>query len=137
MGKVFIKAKQQFFKPGESQMYFTKSITYSKIGFDVLVKHVSADSGMSEAACEGAIRSIMKQVEEMVLNGHTIYIKQLGTLKMGISAKAPLTSDEAGAKQIRRRLPTRQAQSRFAAVVCSTTLRQSSRTKSRTLPSTA
>ena len=84
-------------------MYFTKSITYSKIGFDVLVKHVAADSGMSEAACEGAIRSIMKQVEEMVLNGHTIYIKQLGTLKMGISAKAPLTSDEAGAKQIRRR----------------------------------
>ena len=64
---------------------------------------MSADSGMSEAACEGAIRSIMKQVEEMVLNGHTIYIKQLGTLKMGISAKAPLTSDEAGAKQIRRR----------------------------------
>ena len=60
MGKVFIKAKQQFFKPGEAQMYFTKSITYSKIGFDVLVKHVSADSGMSEAACEGAIRSIIK-----------------------------------------------------------------------------
>ncbi|MBO7661163.1 MAG: hypothetical protein J6S65_06530 [Bacteroidaceae bacterium] len=86
-----------------SECYFTKSRTYSKIGFDVLVKHVSADSGMSEAACEGAIRSIMKQVEEMVLNGHTIYIKQLGTLKMGISAKAPLTSDEAGAKQIRRR----------------------------------
>ena len=33
MGKVFIKAKQQFFKPGEAQMYFTKNIlikdTYS------------------------------------------------------------------------------------------------------------
>ena len=82
---------------------FTKSITYSKIGFDVLVKHVAADSGMSEAACEGAIRSIMKQVEEMVLNGHTIHIKQLGTLKISFSAKAPLTSDEAGAKQIHTR----------------------------------
>ena len=103
MGKVFIKVKQQFFKPGESQMYFTKSITYSKIGFDVLVKHVAADSGMSEAACEGVIRSIMKQVEEMVLNGHTIHIKQLGTLKISFSAKAPLTSDEAGAKQIHTR----------------------------------
>ena len=103
MGKVFIKVKQQFFKPGESQMYFTKSITYSKIGFDVLVKHVAADSGMSEAACEGAIRSIMKQVEEMVLNGHTIHIKQLGTLKISFSAKAPLTSEEAGAKQIHTR----------------------------------
>ena len=103
MGKVFIKVKQQFFKPGESQMYFTKSIPYSKIGFDVLVKHVAADSGMSEAACEGAIRSIMKQVEEMVLNGHTIHIKQLGTLKISFSAKAPLTSDEAGAKQIHTR----------------------------------
>ena len=102
MGKVFIKVKQQFFKPGEADMYFTKSITYSKIGFDVLVKHVAADSGMSEAACEGAIRSIMKQVEEMVLNGHTISIKQLGTLKISFSAKAPLTSDEAGAKQIHR-----------------------------------
>ena len=103
MGKVFIKVKQQFFKPGESNMYFTKSITYSKIGFDVLVKHVAADSGMSEAACEGAIRSIMKQVEEMVLNGHTIHIKQLGTLKISFSAKAPLTSEEAGAKQIHTR----------------------------------
>ena len=103
MGKVFIKVQQQYFKPEDKQMYFTKSITYTKIGFDTLVKHVSADSGMSEAACEGAIRSIMKQVEEMVLNGHTIYIKQLGTLKMGISAKAPLDREEAGAKQIHRR----------------------------------
>ena len=103
MGKVYIKVQQQYFRPEDRDMWFTKSITYTKIGFDTLVKHVSADSGMSEAACEGAIRSIMKQVEEMVLNGHTIYIKQLGTLKMGISAKAPLDRDEAGAKQIRRR----------------------------------
>lgn len=100
MGKVYIKINQQYFKPEDKQMYFTKSITYTKIGFDTLVKHVAADSGMSEAACEGAIRSIMKQVEEMVLNGHTIYIKQLGTLKMSFSAKAPLESSEAGAKQI-------------------------------------
>ena len=103
MGKVFIKAKQQFFKPGESQMYFTKSITYSKIGFDLLIKHIAADSGMSEGACEGAVRSIVKQIEEMVLSGHTIYVKQLGTFKLSFSAKAPLTSDEAGAKQIWRR----------------------------------
>ncbi|MBR3531266.1 MAG: hypothetical protein IKN83_07860 [Bacteroidaceae bacterium] len=103
MGKVFIKVKQQYFRPEDKQMWFTKSITYTKIGFDTLVKHVSADSGMSEAACEGAIRSIFKQVEEMVLNGHTINIKQLGTLKMGISAKAPLDQEEAGAKQIYRR----------------------------------
>ena len=103
MGKVFIKAKQQFFKPGESQMYFTKSVTYTKLGFDQLVKHVAYDSGMSEGACEGAIRSIIKQVEEMCLNGHTIVVKDLGTFKVSFSAKAPLTSDEAGAKQIWRR----------------------------------
>ena len=82
---------------------FTKSITYTKIGFDTLVKHVSADSGMSEAACEGAIRSIMKQVEEMVLNGHTICIKEFGTLKVSFNAKAPLDREEAGAKQVYRR----------------------------------
>ena len=103
MGKVFIKAKQQFFKPGESQMYFTKSVTYTKIGFDQLVKHVAYDSGMSEGACEGAIRSIIKPVEEMGLNGRTIVVKVLGTFKVSFSAKAPLTSDEAGAKQIWRR----------------------------------
>ena len=103
MGKVFIKAKQQFFKPGESQMYFTKSVTYSKIGFDQLIAHIAKDSGMSEGACEGAVRSIIKQVEEMVLNGHTIFIKNLGSFKMSISAKAPLVSDEAGAKQVYRR----------------------------------
>ena len=103
MGKVFIKAKQQFFKPGESNMYFTKSVTYSKISFDLLIKHIAADSGMSEGACEGAVRSIVKQIEEMVLSGHTIYVKQLGTFKLSFSAKAPLTSEEAGAKQIWRR----------------------------------
>ena len=103
MGKVHIKVQKQYFRPEDKDMWFTKSITYTKIGFDTLVQHVSADSGMSEAACEGAIRSIMKQVEEMVLNGHTIYIKQLGTLKMGISAKAPLDREEAGAKQVYRR----------------------------------
>ena len=90
MGKVFIKVKEQFFKPGESQMYFTKSVTYSKIGFDQLIEHIAKDSGMSEGACEGAVRSIIKQVEEMVLNGHTIFIKNLGSFKMSISAKAPL-----------------------------------------------
>ena len=113
MGKVFIKAKQQFFKPGEAQMYFTKSITYSKIGFDVLVKHVSADSGMSEAACEGAIRSMVTP---------------------STSSSSALSRWESAQKH--RSLPTRQAQSRFAAAVCSTTLRQSSRTKSRTPSST-
>ena len=51
MGKVFIKVKEQFFKPGESQMYFTKSVTYSKIGFDQLIEHIAKDSGMSEGAC--------------------------------------------------------------------------------------
>lgn len=103
MGKVYIKTQQQYFKPEDKQVYFTKSITYTKIGFDQLVKHVAADSGMSEGACEGAVRSIIKQMEEMVLNGHTIYVKQLGTFKMSISAKAPLVKDEAGAKQIYRR----------------------------------
>ena len=103
MGKVFIKVKEQFFKPGESQMYFTKSVTYSKIGFDQLIEHIAKDSGMSEGACEGAVRSIIKQVEEMVLNGHTIFIKNLGSFKMSISAKAPLDVEEAGAKQVYRR----------------------------------
>ena len=103
MGKVHIKVQKQYFRPEDKDMWFTKSITYTKIGFDTLVKHVSADSGMSEAACEGAIRSIMKQVEEMVLNGHTICIKEFGTLKVSFNAKAPLDREEAGAKQVYRR----------------------------------
>ncbi|MBR2192512.1 MAG: HU family DNA-binding protein [Bacteroidaceae bacterium] len=103
MGKVFIKAKQQYFKPEDKQMWFTKSITYTKIGFDQLVEHIAKDSGMSEGACDGAVRSIVKQVEEMVLNGHTIFIKDLGSFKMSISAKAPLDEEEAGAKQVYRR----------------------------------
>ena len=55
---------------------------------------------MSEGACEGAIRSIIKQVGEMCFNGHTIVVKNLGTFKVSISAKAPLNRDEAGARQI-------------------------------------
>ena len=103
MGKVFIKVNQQYFRPEDKQMWFTKSITYTKIGFDQLVEHIAKDSGMSEGACEGAVRSIVKQVEEMVLNGHTIFIKNLGSFKMSISAKAPEDAEDAGAKQVYRR----------------------------------
>ena len=103
MGKVFIKVQQQYFRPEDKQMYYTKSITYTKIGYNELVEHIAKDSGMSEAAVEGAVRSILKQVEEMVLNGHTISIKEFGTLKVSISAKAPLDAEEAGAKQVYRR----------------------------------
>lgn len=103
MGKVFIKVNQQYFRPEDKQMWFTKSITYTKIGFDQLVEHIAKDSGMSEGACEGAVRSIVKQVEEMVLNGHTIFIKNLGSFKMSISAKAPEVAEDAGAKQVYRR----------------------------------
>ena len=103
MGKVFIKAQQQYFKPEDRDMWYTKSITYTKIGYDELVEHIAKDSGMSEAAVEGAVRSILKQVEEMVLNGHTICIKDFGTLKVSISAKAPEDPDEAGAQQVYRR----------------------------------
>ncbi len=93
MGKVFIKAQKQYFKPEDKQVYFTKTITYTKIGYDELVDHIAKDSGMSEASVEGALRSILKQVEEMVLNGHTIYIKEFGTLKVSISAKTTLQRD--------------------------------------------
>ncbi|MBR3532173.1 MAG: HU family DNA-binding protein [Bacteroidaceae bacterium] len=103
MGKVYIKVQQQYFRPEDKQMYFTKSITYTKIGYDELVEHIAKDSGMSEAAVEGAVRSILKQVEEMVLNGHTICIKEFGTLKVSFNAKAPLDREEAGAKQVYRR----------------------------------
>ncbi len=43
MGKVFIKVQQQYFKPEDKQVYFTKTVTYTKIGFDQLVEHIAKD----------------------------------------------------------------------------------------------
>ena len=134
MGKVFIKAQKQYFKPEDKEVYFTKTITYTKIGYDELVDHIAKDSGMSEASVEGALRSILKQVEEMVLNGHTIYIKEFGTLKVSISAKAPLVRAEAGANQVYRRRLLYYPSERIKEEIENTTLESETKLKEVTPP---
>lgn len=46
---------------------------------------------------------IFKQIEEMLLNGHSIKQPNLGTLRFSLSAKARKTVEEAGATAVYRR----------------------------------
>ena len=100
MGKVYIKVQQQYFRPEDRDMWFTKSITYTKIGFDTLVKHVSADSGIRIEQIAAVYRSLFVQVRELVCNGHSVQLGDLGTLNFTIHAKIQDERADAGGDSV-------------------------------------
>ena len=56
MGKVFIKVQQQYFKPEDKQMYFTKSIKLWRVPFE-------ASSSRWKKWCSTATPSASRNLE--------------------------------------------------------------------------
>lgn len=76
--------------PGTATMVegFTASpMRYSTIDVKDLADHIAADSRVERSKVSVITDSLIKQVEEMVLNGHPIRIPHLGILKPGLKSK--------------------------------------------------
>lgn len=63
-------------------------LRYSVIDVKDLAEHISADSRVERSKVSVITDSLIKQVQEMVLNGHSIRIPHLGILKPGLKSKA-------------------------------------------------
>ena len=98
--KVRVKINKHVCAVDKKERYFTNIDRATLIDDETLIKYASDDSGIRIEQIAAVYRSLFLQVKELVCNGHSM---QLGTLKMSFSAKAPLLSEDAGAKQIYRR----------------------------------
>ena len=87
----------------DKDMYVSRPVTYSKIDTDELIEHASTDSGISKANVAAVFYAIIQQVEELLLNGHSIQLGQLGTLRFSMNCKASETLEGVSADNVSRK----------------------------------
>ena len=66
-----------------------------------VIQMASEDSGVSEAIVGSVYKALEKQVNQMVLNGHSVYWPGIGYISLGIHAKAVKNKDNVSANLIR------------------------------------
>lgn len=103
MKTIKVKTVFQRVACSDKSMYISRPVTYSKIDTDELIEHASIDSGISRANVAAVFYAIIQQVEELLLNGHSIQLGQLGTLRFSMNCKASETIDGVGAENVVRR----------------------------------
>ncbi|MCH5309197.1 MAG: hypothetical protein J1E58_04980 [Prevotella sp.] len=68
--------------------------------FDVteLSEHISKDSGVERTLVAAIMQAVMKQVGELLCNGHPIRVPHLGILKLGVKSAGAPTLEEFNAR---------------------------------------
>ncbi len=104
MGQINIKTRQQriAYKEDDKQYFLTSPEQYSKINIEQILEYCSENSGIPKAQMASAFYALNQQVEQFLLNGHSLELLNLGCLYLSINAKAAETEDEAGAKAVTR-----------------------------------
>lgn len=93
MGQINIVARPVKYMvqgPGTSERgegFCASPMRYSTIDVKELAEHIAADSRVERSKVSVITDSLIKQVQEMVLNGHSIRIPHLGILKPGLKSK--------------------------------------------------
>lgn len=103
MGQIQVKTRFQKLAAQEKNAYVSRAVRFSKIPTAELIEHASSDSGLSDSMVAGAFYAIVKQVKELMLNGHSIELGTLGTLRFSFSCKASETADGISASNVTTR----------------------------------
>ena len=88
MSTIVLNAKKRKIGFSKKVAYVTRAVRYNTIGTDELVTHASADSGVSKAMLKATFDAIMQEIQQLVLNGHSVQLGDLGTLQFSISCKS-------------------------------------------------
>ena len=88
MSTIVLNAKKRKIGFSKKVAYVTSAVRYNTIGTDELVTHASADSGVSKAMLKATFEAFMQEIQQLVLNGHSVQLGDLGTLQFSISCKS-------------------------------------------------
>lgn len=83
--------------------YVTRAVRYNTIGTDELLSHASADTGVSKAMLKATFEAMMQEIRQLALNGHSVQLGDLGTLKFSISCKSVENKDDLSTDLIKTR----------------------------------
>lgn len=87
----------------DKDIYVSRPITYSRIPTNELIEHASRASGIPEPLMGASFSAIATQVEELLMNGHSISLGNLGTLRMSLSCKAAEKLEDVTATNVKTR----------------------------------
>lgn len=94
--KIRIKVKEQNCSLDKKVRYYTRIDRATPIDDETLIKYASDDSGIRIEQIAAVYRSLFVQVRELVCNGHSVQLGDLGTLNFTLHAKISEEIDGAG-----------------------------------------
>lgn len=103
MGKVRLKTSKMKMIAQDKDIYVSRHVTFSRIPTEELIQHASRASGIPEPIMGASFAAIATQVEELLMNGHSISLGNLGTMRMGVSCKAAKSAEEVSSTNVRVR----------------------------------
>ncbi len=103
MGQIQVKTSVQKLVAQDKDIYVSRAVRFSKIPTAELIEHAASDSGLSDSMVAAAFYAIVKQVKELMLNGHSIELGTLGTLRFSMSCKAAKTAEDVSATNVKTR----------------------------------
>ena len=102
MGKINLQTRLQRVACVNKNLYLTKALSYSKITLEQLIDYASENSGIPKAQMAASFYAISQQIEQFVLNGHSLELGTLGSFYLSTEAKASETEEGAGAEAVER-----------------------------------
>ena len=100
MGIIKLQTRLQRVACIDKNMYVTKALHYSKISSEQLISYASENSGIAKAQMAAAFYAINQQIEQFILNGHSLELGNLGTFYLSTRCKAVDTKEAAGAEAV-------------------------------------
>ena len=98
---VKLKVKEQQCGLDKKQRFYTRVNRASVIDDDVLIEYASNDSGIRIEQIAAVYRSLMTQVKQLVCNGHSVQLGDLGTLYFKVHAKISEEQADAGGNAVK------------------------------------
>ena len=101
--KVRVKINKHVCAVDKKERYFTNIDRATLIDDETLIKYASDDSGIRIEQIAAVYRSLFVQVKELVCNGHSVQLGDLGTLRFTLHAKISEEKGDAGGMAVQKK----------------------------------
>ena len=95
-----VKVNKHMCAVDKKERYFTNVSRASEINDEILINYATEDSGMRIEQISSVSRSLITQVRELVCNGHSVELGDMGSLYFTGHAKVSAELEGAGAAAI-------------------------------------
>lgn len=94
MARIRLTARRQNINVTGRAGYVTRVQNYSRVATDEFAAHVAQDVHMPQGTVMACIGAIVRQIEEMLLNGHSISIEGVGKFRMSWNNKTTASLEQ-------------------------------------------